>query len=793
MELVSKATPRVEKLRERIINTPPSITAERDELITQAYQEYAHEPIEVLRARALEKILKGISISIGDGELIVGNQACAIPRAVGLFLEYSSEWIGEELDIFPVRSGDRLIIDEDTKARIRTMLPFWKGKTVHDRCMAMMPPETREVYESKVFAIDLHLFSGLGHVALGYDKVLREGFRGLKERINRRRMALNLTSSEDLKKAKYLEALEIVCDAAIAFARRYAELARKMGEEEKDLKRKEELLQIASVCEWVPENPARTFHEALQSFFFCQLITQIESDGTAVSPGRIDYFIYPYYKKDLEEGRITPERAQELVDCLFIKLNEILKVWNQEDAKHFGGFPISQNLCAGGQDACGRDATNDVSYMLIQALANVRLPQPAFSVRLHANSPEKFMDAVCEAIKLGTGMPAVYNDEAIIPAMMSRGVSLEDARQYAIVGCVEPSVHGKDWPRCNGGFINFAKIMELALNNGVCRLTGKRLGPATGDPRSFKSFDDVMKAYYTQFDYFLKHLVIINNIIDVVHAELAPLPFISVMTDDCIEKCQDVTHGGARYNTTGPLAVGVANVADSLAAIKKLVFEEKLVSMGTLMDALDRDFEGYEDLRQMLINRAPKYGNDDDYVDFIAAEVSRYYCEKIRQYKNGAGAPFSAAFIPVSSNVPLGAMVGATPDGRKARTPLAEGVSPCQGRDVKGPTAVINSVAKLDQIQAPIGVLLNQKIHPKVLEGYKGTKALGALIKSYFQKKGQHIQFNVISSQELREAQRYPEKYRNLVVRVAGYSAFFNDLDKAVQDDIINRTEQMAV
>jgi len=793
MYLKDEVPKRVQKLKERLINTSPSITAEREEMVKEVYEDYKNETIEILRARALEKILNGISISINDDELIVGNMASSKSRSVGLFLEYSSEWIEKELDLFSVRSSDRLEIDKKTKDKIKDILPFWKGKTLKEYAFSLMPEETKAVYETGVLAIDLHLFSGLGHVALGYDKVLKYGFEGIIERIEKRKNKLDLTNAEDIKKARYLKAIKIAANSAILFANRYADLAEKMASNEKDNKRKDELNKIAKICRKVPKEPAETFHEAIQSFFFVQLITQIESDGTAVSPGRLDYFTYPYYKKDIEEGRITPEEAQELLDLLFIKINEILKVWNAEDAKFFGGFPISQNLNAGGLDKDGRDATNDVSYMLVQALADVRLPQPAFSVRFHANTPDDFVDMVSEAVKLGTGMPAIYNDEAIIPAMMNRGISLKDAREYAIIGCVEPSVHGKDWPRANGGFINFAKILELALNDGICRLTGKQMGLKTGKLEDFNSFDEVMEAYYKQFDYFTKHLVIINNLIDIAHAEKAPLLFISSITDNCIDECKDVTRGGAKYNTTGPLAVGVANVADSLAAIKKLVFEDQVLKSKTLSEVLDNNFERAEDIRKMLINNAPKYGNDEDYVDDIAHDISLYYCEIIREYKNGAGEPFSGAFIPVSSNVPLGKEVGATPDGRKSKSPLAEGVSPSQGYDKKGPTAVINSVSKLDQEQAPIGVLLNQKIDPSVLEGDRGTKILGSLIKTYFQQKGQHIQFNVVSADTLRACQRNPEKYKNLVVRVAGYSAFFNDLDKSVQDDIILRTEQKSL
>jgi formate C-acetyltransferase len=788
--LEDTSTKRVKELRKRILDTPPSIVPFRDELVLKAYKRFAGEPIPVLRAKVLREILLYMPIGIAKGELIVGNLACEQPRAAGLFLEFSSHWIPKEIDRFPLRERDRLFVSKHTKEKFLMMVPFWEGRTVYDHAMAMMPPETKEAYQSDVFAIDLHLLSGLGHVALGYDKVIKKGFRGIIREICEREKSLNIANPEDFKRYEYLQALKIVCEAAIGFSKRYALLAKQLAENEKDPLWKADLLKIANICEWVPENPARSFHEALQSFFFCQLITQIESDGTAVSPGRLDYFTYPYYKADFEKGILTPDAAQELLDCVVLKLNEIIKVWNEQDSRFFAGFPISQNLCVGGLNRFGKDATNDVSYMLLQSLANIRLPQPAFSVRLHANSPEEFVDFVGEAVKLGLGMPALYNDESIIPAMMSRGISLEDARQYAIVGCVEPSVHGKDWPRANGGFFNLAKLLELALNNGVCRLKKKRIGPPTGDPRDFKSFDDLMKAFQLQMDYFLKHLVIINNIIDYAHAELAPLPFISSITDDCIEKCQDVTWGGAHYNTTGPLAVGLANVADSLAAVKKLVFEDRKLGMEELLKAIDCNFEGYEEIQQVLINHAPKYGNDDDYVDLIARDVARYYCDRLRDFKNAAGAPFSGAFIPVSSNVPLGRKVWATPDGRKAFQPLAEGVSPGQGRDKKGPTAVFNSVSKLDHESAPIGILLNQKINPDVLKGKEGTQKLTSLVKTFFQKKGQHVQFNVVSSELLRKAQQNPEMFPNLIVRVAGYSAFFNDLDKAVQDDIISRTEQ---
>lgn len=792
--LQPRVSARIERLRERAL-VSPSIRADRDLLVTRSYAETEGEPMIIRRAKALKKVLEEMPLAIGEDELIVGNTVAGIPRCAGLFLELSTEWKERELDNFSSRKADRFLIDEGEKERFRQLFSFWKGKTVQDRAMALMPEETLRLMQAKypAFDVNLHLrASGLGHVALGYARALQKGFLGIREEALSRASQLDLADPSDLKKLAFLKAVAIVCEGAARFGWRYSELAREMAARAQG-RRRAELEAIADICSRVPAYGARTFWEAIQCFWFVQVITQIESDGTAISPGRFDQYMYPFYREDLEKGRITPDQAQELVDCLWIKFNEILKVWDEEGAKGFGGFPISQNLCVGGQTRAGLDATNPVSYMCLTALEHVRLPQPALSVRVHSNTPEDFLLRVCEVIKLGTGMPAVYNDEAIIPAMLTRGISLEDARDYAIVGCVEPSVNGRDWPRSNGGFFNLAKALELALNDGVCRLSGEVLGLRTGDPKEFTSFDELMEAFRKQVAYLVRHCAIANNTIELAHAQMQPLPFVSSLTEDCLARGLDVTEGGALYNATGPLGVGVANVANSLAALKKLVFEERVLTMEQVLEALQRDFDGYEIIREILKNKAPKYGNDDEYVDDLARQVCAIYCDEVRKYRNTAGGQFQPAFIPVSGNVPLGKVVAALPEGRNSGMPLAEGVSPAQGTDKKGPTAVLKSVGRLDHCAVPLGILLNQKFHPSALEGESGTRKLASLLRTFVALKLQHVQFNVVSAETLREAQKHPEKYRDLVVRVAGYSAFFNDLDRAIQDDIIARTEQRAV
>jgi formate C-acetyltransferase len=795
MELAtaSKAgiTSRVKKLKERSLITPV-IKADRDQLVKEAYIEYADEPIIIKRAKTLEKILNEMPIGIGDDELIVGNLSSGIPRAVGFYLEMSIGWKERELDRFPVREADTFFIDEEEKKKFRSLFDFWRGKTVEDRVLALMPEETKRFILTKNTPLDVNLHmnaSGLGHIALGYNNVLDKGFEGILKEIETEKEKLDITDPDNLKKLWFLEAESIVCRAAIDYAKRYRKLAGEMAKNASG-KRKKELEKISKTCDHVPAKPPRDFHEAMQSFFFIPLITQIETDGTGVSSGRFDQILYPYFKDDIESKKITIEQAQELVDCVWIKFNEILKVWDEGGAKSFGGFAMGQNLTIGGQTSDGDDATNELSYMCLKAVEDLQLPQPSLAVRIHQKTPEEFLLKISETLKVGTGLPAVHNDEVIIPSLLSRGFTIGDAYDYGLVGCVEPSKNGKDWPRANGGFLNFVKVLELALNDGVCLLTGERIGPETGDPVNFENYDDVLDAYKKQMYFLIKHCVIANNVIETAHIQMQPTPFQSTFTDNCIEKGKDITEGGALYNTTGPLGVGVANVADSLSAIKKMVFEDKVFSMEMMVKALRANYEGYEDIREQILNKAPKYGNDDDYADSIAKEICNIYFDELKKHKTTREAYFEPALIPVSANVPLGRLTAATPDGRKSGEPLAEGVSPGQGKDILGPTAVLKSVSKIEHVKAPIGILLNQKFNPLTIKGDMGTKKLANLLRGFVALGIQHIQFNVVSGKTLKKAQKNPEKYKNLVVRVAGYSAFFNDLDKTIQDDIINRTEQ---
>jgi pyruvate formate-lyase/glycerol dehydratase family glycyl radical enzyme len=781
-------TPRVDRIKERFLAITSEICVERAKLITESYKETEAEPIHNRRAKALEKILNEMTIFIQEDELIVGNQATK-PRASPIFPEFSCKWLEAELDRLEKRTGDVFLISEDKKKTLRELFPYWQGKTSNERAAALMPQEAKDAQAAGVFTVGNYFFNGVGHISVDYAKVLREGLNGIIAEAEAEMAKLEVTDPAQLKKMHFLRAVVIANKAVIRFAERYAEEAERLAAKEKNPERKVELQEIARVCRKVPAQPAKTFREALQSFWFVQLAIQLESNGHSISPMRFDQYMYPYYKAG--EDTMTVEQMQELLDLLWIKFTEINKVRDEGSTKAFGGYPMFQNLIVGGQTRDGEDATNELSYMCLQATANARLYQPSISIRVHDGTPDSLYIKALEVSRIGLGMPAYYNDRFIIPALLSRGLTREDARDYGIIGCVEPQVGGKTEGWHDAAFFNTAKVLELALNDGVDPATGKQLGPKTGDLTSFKSFHDVMGAYRKQMEYFVKQLVISDNAVDIAHGERAPLPFLSSLAADCIAKGKSLQEGGAHYNFTGPQGVGVGNVGDSLAAIKKLVFEDKAVTQAELKEALRTNFEGKEVLRQMLINRAPKYGNDNEYADEIAREGALIYCKEVEKYTNPRGGRFQPGLYPVSANVPLGAVVGATPDGRKAGTPLADGVSPVSGRDNAGPTAAVKSVAKLDHVIASNGTLLNQKFHPNALKDERGLRNLKAVTETLFLGGGLHVQYNVVSRETLLDAQKHPENYRSLVVRVAGYSAFFTALDKALQDDIIARTEHV--
>jgi pyruvate formate-lyase/glycerol dehydratase family glycyl radical enzyme len=784
----SAISPRAGLLKDRLLSITPEICYERAELITESYKATEGMPVILRRAKALEKILTKMAIRIQPDELLVGNHTPK-QRSSPIFPEYSFAWIEAEFDRLAQRTGDVFLISDECKEKLSTVFKYWQGKTTQEYAANLMPPDAKAAQANGVFTVGNYFFLGVGHICVDYGLVLKKGYLGIKAEVAAEQSKLDLTKPADLNKSQFLQAVAIVCDAAIHFAARFAAEAEKQAQAESNIQRKKELLTIAANCRKVPAYPAQNFYEALQSFWFVQLIIQLESNGHSISPGRFDMYMYSYYHKDILTGTLTREQAMELIECLWVKFNEINKVRDESSTKAFGGYPMFQNLIVGGQTADGRDSTNDLSYLCLEATENVRLPQPSLSIRFHQGTPQKFLIKASEVAALGLGMPAMYNDHVIIPALASRGVTLEDARDYCIIGCVEPQKGGKTEGWHDAAFFSLAKCLELALNDGVDPASGIQLGLKTNTLATMDTFDQVMTAYRKQIEYFVRLLVTSNNCCDIAHGSICPLPFLSSMVQDCIAKGKSLQEGGAHYNFTGPQGVGVANVGDALVALKKLVYDEEVISRQTIAEAILKNWEGYEIERQIMLNQAPKFGNDDDAADELARIAARIYCEEVEKYTNPRGGRFQAGLYPVSANVPLGACVGALPDGRFSGTPLADGVSPVSGRDLNGPTAAAKSVAKLDHEIASNGTLFNQKFHPTALRGETGLGNLAALVRSYFSLGGLHVQFNVISKEILEEAQQNPEQYRGLVVRVAGYSAFFTSLDKSLQEDIIARTE----
>ena len=826
---------RITKLVEDLYAKMPEIESARAVLITESYRRTEGEPIIIRRAKAFAHILENLPIVIRDEELIVGSTTIA-PRGCQTYPEFSYEWLEDEFDTVETRSADPFYISEQTKQELKAANAYWKGKTTSELATSYMEPQTLLAMEHNMFTPGNYFYNGVGHVTVKYGEVLEIGFSGIRAKAEAELAKLSLADGDYQKRSRFLEAVMISCDAAVTYARRYAKLALEEAEKCTDPVRKMELLVIAQNCANVPEKGANGFYEACQSFWFVQQLLQIESSGHSISPGRFDQYMYPYYKKDLDSGKITRAQAQELMDCIWVKLNDLNKCRDAASAEGFAGYSLFQNLIAGGQNAEGIDVTNDLSFMSIQASMHVFLPQPSLSVRVWNGTPHEFLIKAAELTRTGIGLPAYYNDEVIIPSLVSRGLTLEDARDYNIIGCVEPQKAGKTEGWHDAAFFNMCRPLELVFSNGKDK--GAQVGPETGDVEKMETFEEFFHAYEIQMDYAIKLLVNADNAIDMAHAERCPLPFLSSMVDDCMKRGKSVQEGGAVYNFTGPQGFGVANMADSLYAVKQLVFDEKKVTMKELKQALMLNYGkglAQEDLAALasdtvsvmrssgetvgeaeiaavlktihalseseevkengerilkLIEEVPKFGNDIPEVDAFARKVAYTYTKPLLNYRNPRGGMFQAGLYPVSANVPLGAQTGATPDGRLAHTPVADGVSPSAGKDVNGPTAAANSVARLDHYIASNGTLFNQKFHPSALSGRRGLENFAGLIRSYFDQKGSHMQFNVVSRETLLDAQKHPEQYKHLVVRVAGYSALFTTLSKSLQDDIIRRTEQ---
>ena len=791
-------TPRMRHFREELLNTHPYVCAERAVLTTESYRLHADKPIVLKRAYMLKNILEHMTIYIEPDSLLAGNQASS-NRSAPVFPEYAMDWVIDELDEFEKRDGDVFYITEETKNTLRGLAPFWEHNTTKDRGMAAFPPESRVYYDLGIIKAEGNITSGDAHIAVDYAAVMAKGLKDFERRTKEAEAKLDLTDYRQLKKYYFYEAIKIVICAVRDFAARYAKLAEKEAAAAAP-ERAAELREMARILRKVPYEKADSFYEAVQSMWLIHLVLQIESNGHSLSYGRMDQYLYPYYKADLERGTVTEASACELLTNLWLKTFTINKIRSWSHTQFSAGSPLYQNVTVGGQTQDKKDAVNPMSYLILRSVAQTRLPQPNLTVRYHSGLPARFMDEAIEVVKLGFGMPAFNNDEIIIPSFAARGVKEEDAYNYSAIGCVETAVPGKWGYRCTGmSFLNFPKSLLIALNDGVDPASGTKLMEGTGHFKDMTRFEQVEEAWNKIIKEFTRQSVIIENACDMVLEEDVPDILCSALCEDCIGRGLTLKEGGAVYDFISGLQVGIANLADSLAAIKKLVFEEKKISPAELWEALMSDFAGEkgEEIRKMLQEDAPKYGNDDDYADQLVVDAYQIYIDEIRKYPNtrfGRG-PIGgiryAGTSSISANVGQGRGTLATPDGRHAGEPLAEGCSPSHSMDKCGPTAVFKSVSKLNTKEITGGVLLNQKVTPQLLSKEENKQKLILLIRAFFDRlHGYHVQYNVVSRETMLDAQIHPEKHRDLIVRVAGYSAFFNVLSRQTQDDIIARTEQ---
>lgn len=792
-------TERMKEFREEVLDEKPYIDAQRAILATLAYKENLNQPRVMVRAKMLEKVLDNMSIYIEDKSLLAGNQATK-NRNAPIFPEYTMEFVMKELDQFEKRDGDVFYITEKTKEQLREIAPFWQNNNLRARGEALLPEEVRVFMETGVFGMEGKLNAGDAHLAVNYERILKDGLRGYEKRVKEYKASLDLTDPESIDKYCFYNAVLIVLEAARNFANRYSVLAQDLAEKELNQERKIELLEISRICSKVPYEPAETFREAVQSVWFIQLILQIESNGHSLSYGRFDQYMYPYYNRDIKNGTIKESEALELLTCLWIKTLTINKVRSQAHTLSSAGSPMYQNVTIAGQTIDKKDAVNDLSFLVLKSVAQTRLTQPNLTVRYHKNINKHFLDECVEVMRLGFGMPALNNDEIIIPSFMDWQVKEEDAYNYSAIGCVETAVPGKWGYRCTGmSYINFPRMLLCTMNNGVDLTSNKRFTKGYGYFTEMESYEELLKAWDKTIREITRYSVIVENVIDKASERDVPDILCSALTDDCIARGKTIKEGGAVYDFISGLQVGIANMADCLAAIKKLVYEEKKITRQELWNAILDDFSSPENkkIQEMLIREAPKYGNDDDYVDQLIVEAYDSYIEEIEKYPNTRynrgpiGGIRYAGTSSISANVGQGMSTMATPDGRNAFEPLAEGCSPAHNSDKNGPTAVFKSVSKLRTNKITGGVLLNQKMTPQMLSTEENRQKLELLIKTFFNRlHGYHVQYNIVSKETLIDAQKHPEKHKDLIVRVAGYSAFFNVLSKKTQDDIIGRTEQ---
>lgn len=779
---ISKLKPssRIYSLKGKMLAEPRFLSLEQALLITECYKENENLPRILQRAKSLALALEKVEIRIDPQELIVGNRTPGVRGGV-VSPEAGISWVDKEIETLETRPQDKFKVKKEDIDKFREIiLPYWKGKSLEDAVKDRLGTEISKI--GKVAKIN-QTDHAQGHICPNTEKWLEVGPAGLKQEAEEKLKA----AAED-KKAFY-ESVIIVLSASQNFMRRYGKLAREMSETASDSDIKDNLSEIGRICIKLADSAPESFHEAVQALWFLYVILQMESNASSFSPGRADQYLYPYFKKDVDSGRLTLSGALEIIEALWLKFNQIVYLRNSGSAKYFAGFPIGFNVACGGQTADGRDASNELSFLFLKAQEHLLLPQPNLSARLFKGSSQEFVDECSRVIGKGSGMPQIFNDESIIPALMNQGISEEDAVNYAIVGCVELTTHGNNLGWSDAAMFNLVKALELTLNNGVCLLTGTQMGLQTGYLTDYKTYEEFEEAYKKQLDHFIDRMIAACDAVDRMHAEFLPSPFLSSVIDGCVDKGIDVTAGGAHYNLSGIQAIQAANIADSLAAIKKLVYDEGSLKAGELLQALQTNYQGCEELRQFLINKVPKYGNDVAWVDEIGNKWIGYFAEKLTHYTNARGGRYHTGLYTVSAHVPMGQNVGASADGRLSKEPLADGgMSAMYGRDQNGPTALLKSVSRINSMNGSNGTLLNMKFLPDFFKTNEGIKKFSAMLMTFVRLKISHVQFNVLRKEDLIAAKQNPEAYRGLTVRVAGYTAYFTELANDLQDEIIART-----
>ncbi|WP_026886579.1 glycyl radical protein [Clostridium beijerinckii] len=771
---------RIENLKKKMLSEKRYASIEQALIITETYKENEDKPVIIKRALALKNSLSKLEIGVDDEELIVGNRTKGVRYGV-VFPESGSSWIDKEFETLPTRPQDKFNVNlNDIETFRKVIKPYWDGYSLEDVIRRRYGKEIDEI--AKVVKIN-QKDHAQGHICPNFREWLALGPEGIKQRAIEKMKIATKESKE------FYESVIIVMEGAQEFMMRYHDLVKEKAESICEEELVSDMLQVAEICKNISRRPAQTFHEAVQAIWFLFVILHMESNASSFSPGRMDEFLYPYYKRDMHLGNIDEEKALEIIECLWLKFNEIVYLRNSHSAKFFAGFPIGFNIAIGGQDEKGNDFSNELSFLFLKAQEHLGLPQPNLSVRLHKNTSEDLLKESIKVVAKGSGMPQFFNDESVVPSMIDLGIKEKDARDYAIVGCVELTTQGNNLGWSDAAMFNLNKVLELTLNGGKCLISGDSLAQGLGNLTTYERYEDLEEAFAKQIDYFVDKMILACEQVEKAHIDVLPSPFLSSVIDDCIEKGIDVTAGGAVYNLSGIQMIQVANLADSLAAIKLLVYDEKRISKEDLLKALQNNFEGYEVIRAMLLNRAPKYGNDIEWVDEIGAKWARYFNGKLKAYTNYRGGKYHTGMYTVSAHVPMGENVGASADGRHAKAPLADGgMSPVYGRDIAGPTAVLKSVSKLDNVLTTNGGLLNMKFLPEFFKNEVGRDKFARVLRTFVDLEIPHIQFNVLRKEDLLAAQKDPENYRSLTVRVAGYTAYFTELAGELQNEIIART-----